>query len=104
MQEQEFQPNVIDAVVLVLLSIAGADHRKNMEAACGTLPKAVSNLWLFGVQRLRLCRDIQCASDFLMCYSTLAGEECPFISLTVQPGRSIRQLQTALQGLYSMPV
>ena len=70
MQEQEFQPNVIDAVVLVLLSIAGADHRKNMEAARGTLPKAVSNVLLVCVQSLRLCRDIQCATDFLMRYST----------------------------------
>ena len=64
-QEQEFQHNVIDAVVLVLLSIAGADHRKNMEAACGNLPKAVSNVWLFCVQSIRLCQDTQCATDLL---------------------------------------
>ncbi len=43
MQETEFQHNVIDAVVLVLLSIAGADHKRNMKAASGEVPKAVSS-------------------------------------------------------------
>ncbi len=61
-QEQEFQHNVIDAVVLVLLSIAGADLRKNMEAARGTLPKAVSKSLLICVRSIRQYWDIQCAA------------------------------------------
>jgi len=42
-QETDFQHNVIDAAVLVLLSIAGADQKKNMKAASGEVPKAVSS-------------------------------------------------------------
>ena len=42
LQETEFQHNVIDAVVLVLLSNAGPDQESNIKAAGGGLPKAVS--------------------------------------------------------------
>ena len=34
-QETEFQDNVVDAVVLVLLSIAGPDQKTNLKAASG---------------------------------------------------------------------
>ena len=44
LQETELQHNVIDAVVLVLLSIAGPDQKTNLKAAGGGLPKAVSTV------------------------------------------------------------
>lgn len=41
-QETEFQHNVIDAVVLVLLSITGPGQKTNMKAARGGLSTPVS--------------------------------------------------------------
>ena len=41
LQETEFQHNVIDAVVLVLLSISGPDQKSNIKAAGGGLPNNV---------------------------------------------------------------
>ena len=42
MQDTAYQDNVIDAVVLVLLSMAGPDHSSSVKTARGSQPTSVS--------------------------------------------------------------
>lgn len=44
MQDTAYQDNVIDAVVLVLLSMAGPDHSSSVKTARHSQPKSVSTV------------------------------------------------------------
>ena len=86
-QETEFQHSVIDAVVLVLLSIAGPDQKTNMKAARGGLSTPVR------------ASSSYCESTRVVC--TVSVNASPSHTWQVTPVWSVVEGASLLHGLHN---